>query len=146
MKHLSLIALALAFSTSSLAAGKGLSKGQVRELVRPVESQVASCAQNGGVGGTLKVHFTVKPDGSVADFTASAPHKSDAAAKCAEDALAGIKFPESVKGTHSKWRFQLGAKPKASPGDAASGDKPAKKGKGKAKAAKDTTVPAEGTK
>jgi len=105
MKHLILLS-ALVLSTA--ASANGLTKAQVRELVAPTESTVKSCANGASVYGTLKVRFTVKPDGSVADFTSLAPHKDDAAAKCASDAIAAIKFPESSKGRHSKYRFQLG--------------------------------------
>ena len=102
-----LILLSLLAATSSLAA-PGLTKSAVRSLVQPTESSVKSCAQAAGVHGTLKVRFDVKADGSVANFTSLAPHNGDAAAKCAEDAITAIKFPESSKGRHSKYRFQLG--------------------------------------
>lgn len=106
MKKLLLLPLLLA-STTALAAG-GLTKSQVRALVQPTEGQVKECANNGGVHGTLKVTFHVNPDGSVSNFHAKAPHSDDAAAKCAQDAITAIKFPESSKGRQSKYRFQLG--------------------------------------
>src|SRR5437868_6773953 len=77
--------VALSLSTSALAAG-GLTKAAVRNLVKPTESTVKSCSQSAGVYGTLKVRFKVNADGSVSDFTSLAPHKDDAAAKCASDA------------------------------------------------------------
>ena len=99
--------VALSLSTSALAAG-GLTKAAVRNLVKPTEGTVKSCSASAGVYGTLKVRFKVNPDGSVSDFTSLAPHKDDAAAKCASDAITGIKFPESSHGRQSKYRFQLG--------------------------------------
>ena len=99
--------LALFAATSAMAAGS-LTKSQVRALVQPTEQQVKDCANNGGVHGTLRVTFKVNADGSVSNFHAKAPHSDDAAAKCAQDAITSIKFPESSKGRQSKYRFQLG--------------------------------------
>ena len=107
MKHLTLFVVAFALSTAA-AAAPALTKAQVRKLVEPTEAQVKSCAQSSGVYGTLRVRFNVKADGSVADFTSLAPHQGDAGAKCAEDAISALKFPESSKGRASKYRFQLG--------------------------------------
>jgi len=92
----------------ALASASPLTKGQVHSLVLPTEQTVKSCSQQAGVYGTLKVTFKVNADGSVSNFTALAPHKDDAAAKCAADAINGLKFPESSKGRQSKYRFQLG--------------------------------------
>ncbi|HEY4220890.1 MAG TPA: hypothetical protein VGO62_06095 [Myxococcota bacterium] len=106
MKNLTLV-FSLLISTSAFAASP-LTKSQVRALVEPTESSVKSCAQAAGVHGTLKVTFKVNADGSVSNFVSKAPHNGDGAAKCAQDAITAIKFPESSKGRQSKYRFQLG--------------------------------------
>jgi hypothetical protein len=96
------------FVAASLLSAAPLTKAQVRALVQPTEAQVKSCASAAGVHGVLRVTFQVNADGSVSDFRAKAPHESDEAAKCAQDAIGALKFPASSNGRASKYRFQLG--------------------------------------